>query len=330
MPSSPNALAVLREAAGVSGDHLVKRAAAKLVTFRGGAPAVEVATVRETADLIRKRMLVDRTVVGGLAPYSNIDLVQPEGKGGRVAPLCTVLPSTSDATHVAEETTRTEVADFVAYNGTLPEGSVGFTKAPDDEVRGRRVGAWIPAARGLLEDAALAEEAIETLLSDDVARVLDANLLTGDGTGERLRGVLHASWGVTSTPMGADTRTTALIRAAVRIRNAGHTGVLVPVMNPSDAEEMVLAGGFGDAVKAAEAVALNLAAPVLTPLLPAGSAIVGAWDRAVHIYVREGLTVTAAPDHGDDFLRGRIAIKAEARLVSRVVRPSALQIVTGV
>lgn len=333
MPSSPTALSALREAAGVPGANIVTRAAARAITFRGAAPAVEVATVKETAALLRSglrlRGLVDGATTGGLHDRPAFDLASPEGRGGRVAPLCRVLPSVGASTHVATET-RTEVADFIAYNGTLPEGTVGFTKAPDDELRPRLVGAWIPAAKGVLEDAALAEEAIATLLEDDVARVLDAGLLTGDGVGERLRGVLDASWGVTSTPLGTDTRTVALIRAATRIRNAGHTGVIVPVLNPSDAEELVFTAGFADAIEAAAAMGLNLASPVLTPLLPAGTAVLGVWDRAVHVYVRQGLTVTAAVDHSDDFLRGRVAIKAEARLVSRVLRPSALQIITGV
>lgn len=325
--SNPLTLARLREAAGEPGDDLVKRAAEAALSYRGE-PVYVATTVSETA--ARLRALVDRNNYP-TPPPRTLDLIQPEPKGGRVAPLCTIIPSESEATHVAEENSRTEATAFVDFNGVLPEAGIGFTKVSDDTVRAKRVGSWLPATKGVLNDSAVAEEAFNALLSDGFGTALDSGLLVGDGVGENILGITNAGSGVTSTALGADTRAVALIRAGTRIRAAGHvSGTVQVVLSPADAEEMALTAGFADAVKAAEALGVNLAQPIVTNLLPAGSAVVGVFDRAIHIYVRSPLVVSVAPDHSDDFLRGRVAIAAEARVTVRLVRKSALQIVTGV
>ena len=69
--------------------------------------------------------------------------------------------------------------------------------------------------------------------------------------------------------------------------------------------------------------------PVVTTLVSTGSPIVADFSELCTLWVREGAAVAASDSHSDYFLKGLIAIKAEARMAFAVTQPLAACEVTS-
>jgi HK97 family phage major capsid protein len=68
---------------------------------------------------------------------------------------------------------------------------------------------------------------------------------------------------------------------------------------------------------------------MLSNTVGAGTALVGAFSTAAHIWRRGGLSVEASNSHADFFQRNLTAIRAEGRLGIGVYRPTAFTEVRG-
>jgi hypothetical protein len=325
MPSSPAALALLREAAGISEDDVVERALVAAASYRTG-DVIVPATTRETVDLIRVRATVDRTnVVPDASSQAEVVTILPQA-GTRVSPLITTLETGYEVAQASEQSgTPTSAAAFADFGTAATESTVTFSKNND---RSRRIAVWVPVWKSVLDDAVAAELAIRQVLREDMAAKLDSVILNGNGVGEEPKGVLHASWSVTSTPRnvaGSELRQDAIVRAVTRVRNAKFAGPLSVILNPTDHEETVLEGATAFVDKL---TAMGVRQVVSTPYMSAGSGLVGALGL-VHWYVREPLTITFSDSHDDFFTKGKVAILVTLRGTLRVVAPGALQVVTS-
>jgi hypothetical protein len=66
-----------------------------------------------------------------------------------------------------------------------------------------------------------------------------------------------------------------------------------------------------------------------SPVVPAGTAIVGAFQQGAQVFWRGGIRVEASNSHADFFIRNLVAIRAERRFALCVYRPAAFAKVTN-
>lgn len=268
------------------------------------------------------RAVVDSSnSVADLARFTDWNLAP--AKGGRIAPRLTIIPSSTLTVAVSTESSRTEAAAPTPYGTALPEGSISFTDSDEAE---KRVGVWVPVTKGAWEDEGAVQPMVRTLLEDDLLRVLDAQLLTGDGLGENLDGILTAT--LPAQPLGTDTRPMALARACSTIRNASHAGPIDVVANATDLLEASLEADFRDVLEVLRAV-WGVRDFVAASSVPSGTILVGDFAAGAHLYLRDDVTVDVSDAHSTFFVEGKVAVAAETRVSSRVVQTSAFVEITG-
>lgn len=221
--------------------------------------------------------------------------------------------------------------------GYKPQGSFALETA---ETTVKTIAEWMPVTTRALSDAGQIRGLIDSKLRDDIAEVEDTQLLSGNGTGENLRGLLQTS-GLLTYGAAAGEIATVLTdpglshiemvkRAKTKVRITGRANANAVMMNPADAEEVYLAriakNPAADGVSGADFGIAGLAV-IENEKVAEGTAVVGDFRRAV-IWDREGISLSATNSHADFFIRNLVAILAEKRLAFGVLRPSAFCVVT--
>jgi HK97 family phage major capsid protein len=69
---------------------------------------------------------------------------------------------------------------------------------------------------------------------------------------------------------------------------------------------------------------------VSTPVMPQNTAVVAAFNSAMQIFRREGVTFSVSDQHADFFITNKLMLRVEERLAFVIYRPSGVCIVTGV
>jgi len=301
------------------------RAGIALPILRGykGERAIQLATRREAAEWLRTRAVA--TFPPKLQRPGDWQLAPAPGG---VAGLLRVFEATSSEVVVVEEGARTEAAGLAASGTALPQSTVSFSKASSPA---RRFGAYMDADKDVLADAGVAQEVVETLLEFDVRRALDAQVVAGDGSGtgdaQQFDG-LAVSASVPEVAVGATSRTKAILTAASQVRDADHVGRLVLVANPADALD------WSDEAEN-RSVAERLAVfgvepvPVLSSVMPAGTALLADWQQAATLYPRSGIDLALRQDDADKFVKGIFTVAVEMRVSMKLRHASAIRRLTG-
>lgn len=188
---------------------------------------------------------------------------------------------------------------------------------------------WLPITRELAQDAPAFRAFIENQLLAELPYAEERQILYGDGTGSNMQGIMthpniqHYLWSEGET---GDNRVDALVRARVRAEMA-RLPVTAVVVNPLDWADVVLAKGsdghyiFGmNGNRAEDFVAMRV---VRTPSIAAGEALVGGFGIGATIYDVEQAQMFITDSHDDYFIKNKLAILAEERLMMPIWRPEA-------
>ncbi len=203
----------------------------------------------------------------------------------------------------------------------------------------RTIAHWEAAHRNVLADEPQLRSIIDNELMYGLRLQEDAQILSGDGTGENLTGVLETSgiqtydWSAGAVTPVPDTKADAIRRAATLSFLAYYepSGV---VLHPNDWEDIELTKDSQGQYLVAVSVALGgeprvWRLPVVeTPAIPEGTALVGAFGTGAQLYDREQASIRISEQHSDFFVRNAIVILAEQRLALAVKRPEAFVKVT--
>lgn len=296
-------------------------------------PGVEVASKEELKTLLTG---LSRTSAGamimqdrqpGFIPLALRNLV--------VRNLVTVGDTTSDIVEWVKENSFTnaaaetaEATATIGASGTKPESGIDYAVVQSTV---KTIAHWIPATKRALADVGQLRTLIDARLQDGINLRLDSQMINGDATGENLRGILNTS-GILTQARATDPAVDAVLKAITNIR----LQFLEPnaiLMHPTDAMNARLAKNangeyyFGPPSLQGDLQLWGL--PIVTsPVVAAGTAIVGKWDEAV-LWVREGITVSATDSHQDFFTRNMVVVLAEGRYAFAVPRPFAFCTVTG-
>lgn len=255
------------------------------------------------------------------------DLFPSQGTTANLIEFIRVTGLTNNAAPVAE---RIAGPAF----GLKPQSTLTFAPA---QAPVRTIAHWEAAHRNVLEDEPQLRGIIENELDYGLRLTEDAQLLSGDGTGENILGLLNHpgvqtyDWSDGPTDVTAaqvDHKGDAVRRSITKVLLAYYeaTGVVV---NPLDWEDIELSKDAEGRYIATVGIAIGAEQrlwrlPVVdTPAMPEGTWVTGAFGLGASIYDRSGTTIRMAEQHADFFLRNAVVVLAEQRLAFAVKRPEA-------
>lgn len=212
----------------------------------------------------------------------------------------------------------------VPGGGYAPEGSWAFERKTATV---KTIAEWVPATKRALADAAQLEGLINDELAADVAEAEEGQMVTGDGTGENLPGILSTE-GIQSQAFDKDIFRTVR-KGLTKARRVGRVVPNAVALNPEDVETVDLARENGDTGKYLGQGPFSMGprtlwgVPILeTEAVEAGQGLIGDFSKAV-LWDREQTTVSVTDSHSDFFIRRLVAVLAEERAAFGVTRPTA-------
>jgi HK97 family phage major capsid protein len=282
---------------------------------------------------------------GGLTPASYAPgvvekLFEPLG----VADVFSSSTTTGSQIRYVVEGTATNAAAGVAEAGSKPESTLVMSEVVEPI---KKIATWLPVSDELLEDAPSIQSYLNGRLSLFVKLEEERQLLRGTGTNE-LVGIFGRSGINQYTKLAADDNSVALAKV---IANTAGSSFLAPdtiVMHPSNwLNTRLLRDGTGGTVGqyygggpfsgaygnggAAGMFGQQLwnTKVVLSNYVGAGTALVGNFGQAAHIWRRGDVSVEASNSHDTFFRFNLTALRAEERLGLGVYRPVAFTEVRG-
>ena len=199
----------------------------------------------------------------------------------------------------------------------------------------RTIAHYEAAHRNVLDDVPQLQALIDNELMYGLRLQEDAQILTGDGVGENLLGILATpgiqtyNWSSGATAalnQKADSRADAL-RRAITLSLLAYYEPSGIVIHPNDWEMIELTKDANGQYLVAQSVALG-GEPKMwrVPLVESvamteGTALVGSFGQGAQLYDREQANIRISEQHADFFIRNAVVILAEQRLALAVKRP---------
>ncbi|MER7433139.1 phage major capsid protein [Pseudonocardia alni] len=239
-----------------------------------------------------------------------------------------VTSITNNAAPVAEATS-SAIGAATGPGGYKPESGLATQRVGTTI---KTIAHWIPITKRALADAAQMVTLIDAFLEYGLEEELEDQMIAGDGTGENFEGLSNVS-GVQAQGY-VDNHLVTTRKAKTKVRVNGRSQPNGFVINPADLETIELlredtgAGAgtgqffFGGPAAAGGAPTLWGLPVVESEAVPAGTAYVGDWRKAV-LWDRQQSTITTTDSHADFFVRNLVAILAEMRAGFGVLQPSA-------
>lgn len=194
----------------------------------------------------------------------------------------------------------------------------------------------VPITKQLAKDAPALMTYINARLPAGVELQIESQLINGDGTAEQFQGILSQTGIQTITwSSGAigDTKYDAL-RRGITLSTLAFYPVEAVVVHPTDWEEMekakatdghylMMHAGAGAPSKQAWRLPV-----VETPVMPYGTAVLGAFSMACTVWDVDALEVMIYDQHIDWAAKGLLLVQAEKRLIFTIERPISLVKIT--
>lgn len=274
---------------------------------------------------------VGSSTPGILVPQRVPGIVGPGIRRVRVRDLIPRFPTSSNAIEFVKENVFTNAASPVAEGISKAESALTFTI---DYENVKTLAHWIPATRQILDDFAQLRSYIDQRLIDGLKDEEDSQLLTGDGAGAHLSGlILNCGTYDTARNVSGDTYIDKLNHAISQVEDANlaATGI---ILHPSDWRKVQL---IKEDASGANTGLYLLGGPVgnATPMLwglpvatttamPTGKFFVGAFEGNTAVWDRMDARVDVSTEHSDYFVKNMVAIRAEERLALTCYRTDAV------
>lgn len=205
----------------------------------------------------------------------------------------------------------------------------------------RTIAGYVKLARQALEDMAGLRTLIDTLLPYEVRRRIEAQILSGDGVGQNLRGILNTTGIGAPAAVADDNPADAILRAMTTVILSDGDPNFV-ALNPLLWQELtMMRENAGDAaatppVPRSGAYIFGSPAMVVAPTIwglvatanrtvPQAMPLVGDANGAT-LLVREGVNVRVSDSDANDFTMNRVTVLAEARVALPVRRPASFAV----
>lgn len=188
----------------------------------------------------------------------------------------------------------------------------------------RKVTAYVKVSKEMLDDVGLIEAEINQELREVINLKIDAQLLSGDGTGQNLTGILEnaTAWAAGSFALAVDEANNAdVLRVAINQIQVAQFQPNYIVMHPSDVAgmEMEKASDGHYVLKpftSVDGMTVKGIPVIINVGVTEGTFLVGDFSKSA-VRFKEGLVFDIGYEN-DDFTKNFVTILAEARLVHRV------------
>ena len=239
-----------------------------------------------------------------------------------------ITPGTMDsnALEYVKETGFTNNAAPVAEGAKKPESSIKFDLV---STTAKVIAHYMKASRQILSDASQLASLIDGRLRYGLAFKEEQQLLSGDGTGQNLLGIIPQATAFVAPfdPTGTETNIDNIRLAFLQgeLAEFPSTGV---VMNPMDWARIELLKDtlgryiIGNPQGVIGATLWNRPV-VTTPAIAADKFLAGAFKLGAQVFDRWQARVEVATENEDDFIKNMVTVLAEERLALAVYRPEA-------
>lgn len=252
--------------------------------------------------------------------------------------IANVTNMTSDALAYVECVTQTGAPASTAELATMPEKDFTFQefKAPL-----KKITVTNKHSVEILSDAPQLVSAIKSWLNEDMNIVSDDQLLSGNGTGANLQGVLGVATVLNGAAVGTKRVPNAnlydVIRLAltkVAVAGKGKFFATHVILNPVDADELDLTKDTtGNYVlppfRSVDGTMVKGAKIIENVGMTAGSFLVGDFTK-LHVGTKGGVEIEITNSDGTDFVKDIITVKLRRRMASYVRQNDSGAFQTGV
>ena len=178
---------------------------------------------------------------------------------------------------------------------------------------------------------------LQSEMAEGVLDALEAQIVSGSGTGENMRGILNTA-GTTAVPFATDAVTT--LRSAITALQLKGENPNGWVMHPADAQAVdltrwgtsggLLTDGYATGAPPGDPTSNNIFGSVtprvVSPSIPQGTALLADWNQA-RLYQREGVRVDIDLSGAELFDKNLAKMRGEGRFGFAVLRPQAFAVV---
>lgn len=275
----------------------------------------------------------------GVLPIGRLPEITPEPRQSlTLRQLLSASPTTFQVLDYVKVLAPMTIASPVVEASQKPENALTFATASE---RVKTIATWIPASRQVLDDFEELETFIRTMMPYYVNLAEELQLLSGDGTGENLHGLIPQSTGFNVGLLVAKqgwNKIDLLGRAIQQLTAAHELEPTFIVLHPNDwwdirltkdayghyilgdRQEGSLASiGFGSLLPTQNIFGRQV---VPTTNIAAGTFLVGTGNPiATEIRDRMEMQIEVATEHSDFFTKNLVAVRAEKRLALITRRP---------
>lgn len=307
------------------GDHLVASEQFKDVNsaWRG-----QIKVGVERADITSANTTVGagRSAGTSLVPGARVPgIIAPPNRQFTIRDLLAPGQTTSNSVEYVKETGFTNNARPVTESAAKPKSDVTFNMftAPV-----RTIAHYFKASRQIMDDAPGLASYINARGTYGLKYVEEQQLLTGNGTGQNINGIVPQATAFAPAFNATDEQAIDRVRLAllqVVLAEYPASGI---VLNPVDWARIELTKDgdkryiVGNALSPIGPTLWNL--PVVqTQAMAAGEFLTGAFNVAAQIFDRMGVEVLMATENEDDFIKNMVTIRVEERFALAVYRPEA-------
>lgn len=301
--------------------------------FRDGSAQKARVEIAEQADKKEEAVNPITTPTGGIVQaYRRPGIMPGAFRPLTIEGLFPSLPISTNAFEYVQENEAKNVngAAFVAEGAQKPFGSTDF-EAKTGTVK--TIAHLARISKQLMADAPALVAYINQRLVYGVDLVVEDQLVTGDGTGQNLSGILHDGnytvHGATKANLGkAPTIFDLILFAKAKVEDAFFRPNVI-LLNPIDWTSMLMeknaSGDYYLGHPASVAPKYLWGLPVwTTPAITQGKFLVGDFNAAATLWTRQGMTVEMFEQDVDNVQKNLVTIRAERRLGFGVERAAAL------
>jgi HK97 family phage major capsid protein len=244
---------------------------------------------------------------------------------------------------------QTTAAAGVAEGGVKPESNLAYSEIVEPI---KKIATVLPISDEFLEDAPSIQSYLNERLGLFVRIEEERQLLRGNGTNE-LIGLFNRSGAQainTYTKLGTDDNAVALARVLANTRGSANVQPDTIILHPTNwlttrlmrdgtggtIGQFYGGGPFTGAYGVSSPGAPNLFGEslwgtrvVLSTVVGSGTALVGNFSQAAHVWRKGGVSIEASNSHDTFFVKDLTMLRAEERLGLGVFRPSAFTAVSG-
>jgi len=298
--------------------------------YKGVAP---FSTKRFQVELENVSLKTTMTSAAGYPPFSprGDKLVLSAQRRPMIADLIPQDDTPYAAIKYMEETTFTNAAASTAEAAASPESALAYTERT---IPVEKISTFIPVTEEQVADTAALRGLIDSRLRLMISLKEEDQILNGSGTSPQLQGFYNKS-GIQTQALGVDPVPDAIYKAMTKVRWTGYADPTGVVLHPNDWQDIRLlrtADGlyiWGNPAEAGPETIWGL--PVIaTTAATENTGLTGDFQMYAHISRRLGITIAVSDSHGNNFIAGILAIRADSRLSLEIYRASAFCTVTGI